>query len=1100
VALNVGILEALLRLRDELSPALNAARKNVNAMANDGSFTAIGQAAAGALGAVGGLATGIAALGSRGADVADVAASFDLLSQGAGGGEAALNTLRTATDGLITDFDLMKTSNLAFSQGLNLTQSELQLTGEAARVLADRVGGDTRLAYETLTAAMATGRDKQLQSIGLNIDAEAAVQKLANSLGVEKGKLNESQETMAKRNAILAAMKTALDESGRAEVDFGERITQAKVTIQNFTDSLGVAIAQSPVLNAGLKTVGDMLQQAFGTNQSQTIQTLMGYIESFAISLLKAGSVAVEVARFIGNAWFGLNAIFNAFVMTVAQSLGLVVSAMLNAAQAGAQALPDMFGGKAMEEGAKKLQLVKDGLDSFAAASKDAIGKNVDDAAAFGGAMDKVQGAIGTVKTAMEGAAGGAAVLSKGTQDVKTAMDETGMSAQEVAKRAAELEKGFDALEDRMAATRKTAQDVARALEEDLAEKIAELTGLTTQQGIELMQWSNAWDDVTDKTQISNEALQAFIETLQNLQGAGGPETIRQLDEAMGEMGKRAAEQQGPRMGVTKEQIEDEIEATNRWKESMLAVGDATDTVLDLLSSIVQFPAAFAAATDSASAFSRALGGAQVGANLGGQIGAIFGPYGEAIGKAAGAIIGGIAGIFKKPSWIKVGKEAGQVLGTEIGKEMAKTIEQKAKDLKVSVKVAALLTLPEVIADSGKAASTFGKPIMDLMRGIADGTIPATEGMKALNETFAQLVEEASAGSMAASKLMVQMLQLGRATKTTTAEMKAFTQNALAAAAEGVKAMINAGTIATIEDAQAQGYIFAASFWAAAAEQGIVSAAQTFADSWQAFKDQLAAADLDPSVLSAITEPIDAVMSLMASETTKNIVTGLDGATQAVKNLGDAGYMTTGAFNALGQQAASAYDKLVAEGVAPEVALQAIAPALAEVKRQQELYGLTVDATTQQLMDQAAAAGIAFPTDPLQQVVQLLQQIVDTIREINGLPVDVKTNPVNVPNIPGEGGPKPPGFAGGLFAPEMPRDMTIGVHKGEEVSVLTAEETRAKKARGGGAGDIAFTSAPTIQVYGSSVDEIMDRMMEKLERNERGNRERLRLITQGRVA
>lgn len=542
----------------------------------------------------------------------------------------------------------------------------------------------------------------------------------------------------------------------------------------------------------------------------------------------------------------------------------------------------------------------------------------------------------------------------------------------------------------------------------------------------------NVFQIVSDKAKVA--ALQAGV-----MAGPSNP-------------GKAAKEVKEVFIDVTTE-IKDTKKTTEEWAVSLEDAASKVSGILNLVGAISQLPGAFAAATDSASAFNRALGGASIGGQLGGQVGDLVGKFfpkiaklAGPIGEMAGSLIGGIAGLFKKPSWVKVGKDAGKVLGVEIGEEMAKQIEATAKKLNVSVKVAALLNLDQVIGDSGKSASSFAPQIMDLMKGIADGSIPAAEGMEQLNDAFARLVDEAESGSMAASKLMVQMLQLGRSTKTTTAEMKAFTDSSLKSAQDGVAAMIAANTIAvvssveklkkdgekifktvfdddaTMANAQAQGYIFAAAFWATAGEEGIVAAGRAFGDSWEAYKEQLREAEIDPEALAAITGPIDAVMSLFQNETTKGLLEGLDGATQAVKGLGDAGYMTQGAFDALGQQAGATFQALAGEGgegVDPTVALQAIAPALAEVQRQSEMYGLTIDANTQSLIDQANAAGIAFPTDPLQAIVQILQETLDLMRQINGLPVDIKTNSPNVtvPNPNGNGFPVGPPQAEGGYTP-----------------------------------------------------------------------------------
>ena len=132
--------------------------------------------------------------------------------------------MRAATANTISDFDLMKATNIGLSQGLKLNEDQFGLTGRAARVLADRVGGDAKTAYEGLIGAMATGQDRQLKQIGLNIDAAAAVEKHAASIGKEVGELTEAEEKTATRNAILGEMQRVLAESGEAETDFGDRV------------------------------------------------------------------------------------------------------------------------------------------------------------------------------------------------------------------------------------------------------------------------------------------------------------------------------------------------------------------------------------------------------------------------------------------------------------------------------------------------------------------------------------------------------------------------------------------------------------------------------------------------------------------------------------------------------------------------------------------------------------------------------------------------------------------------------------------------------------------------------------------------------------
>src|SRR6266542_5263001 len=77
-------------------------------------------------GVVASVSAGIAALGSRGADVTDVRDNFQDLTQSIGeSANVMLGRLKTATLGTISDFDLLKGANLALSSGLKISSARM---------------------------------------------------------------------------------------------------------------------------------------------------------------------------------------------------------------------------------------------------------------------------------------------------------------------------------------------------------------------------------------------------------------------------------------------------------------------------------------------------------------------------------------------------------------------------------------------------------------------------------------------------------------------------------------------------------------------------------------------------------------------------------------------------------------------------------------------------------------------------------------------------------------------------------------------------------------------------------------------------------------
>ncbi len=333
---------------------------------------------------------------ARGADVADVRAAFGQLTKGLGDTDAVLKTVRGSVDGVVSDFDLMKSVNSAFSQGLQLTQQELTTTGEAARVLADRVGGDTAEAYNTLLAAMATGRDMQLKEVNVNIDAKRAVDAYAASLGVSSDKLSENQQKLAKKQAIMAELTRTVAESGRAEVDFGDRLNQVGAMLQNVFDSIGEGIAASPVLKAGIDSLAQSFGELFGSDQKKLIDTVIRAVNDLAIGLVGVGQVAVEVGRVTANAFEGLRAGFFKLVELMekksAKDAEYVKSVTVEARKRAG--LPPLLPGNEIDDMIAQHQGRAQGAtNEFNAA--------LDDAAAWGQRLDVLKASLDKAKAAM---------------------------------------------------------------------------------------------------------------------------------------------------------------------------------------------------------------------------------------------------------------------------------------------------------------------------------------------------------------------------------------------------------------------------------------------------------------------------------------------------------------------------------------------------------------------------------------------------------------------------------------------------------------------------------------------------------------------------
>lgn len=408
---------------------------------------------------------------------------------------------------------------------------------------------------------------------------------------------------------------------------------------------------------------------------------------------------------------------------------------------------------------------------------------------------------------------------------------------------------------------------------------------------------------------------------------------------------------------------------------------------------------------EEANTFVRVLNGAIAGAAIGAKTGTWQ-------GIVIGAIVGGAIAFFSGPKWQKTSEDAAKYFGQTVSKELAKSIYATQIQFNLGTVNASLLHLTEAMKASDKTAAHFGVNMLDLAAKIKIGLVPTVLGIKELGAAFNLLFEEVSVGSNEAYVAMVQLIQRTRELGLAIPEIAAKVKEFMDAAVKGIEDLVKFPTL-TGEIASAKAYIFASTFWAYVKEYGMIAAVDAMKASFDAFQEELKKSGIDPSVIAAIIDPIAAIFTLMNDEVLGPMIRGLEGARIAVDNLGKAGYMTQGAFTGLVTLVHATFDEVLARTGDANLAYAAIAPTLATIVQLHERYGLVIDAATQKLIDEAKAHGVAFPKDPMLQVISLLERIVVLLGgTIPDAADDAKTGVEGV----------------GDAINDLPKDKTINIH------------------------------------------------------------------------
>lgn len=305
--MDIGSLTGQVAIEDQLSDHLTSMLAHVRDFAEnfDGAFGAMAIGVGVATAAIVGAAISIVELGEKGSTVLDVEASFDRLAEAAGTtGDVLRGNLSEGVKGTIGDFELMETTSRLMTSGIKLSGDQAKLMGEAARALGKATGGDAASGLSLLSNALTTGRVRGLQMAGVTVDLKASEEAYAKSLGGTASELTREGKLHADQIAIFTALQAKVEQLGVSQLSFKERMQQATVAVEEWGINLAKAVASSPHVTAALDAIQGALVKAFGGDSSSLLNTIVGWINSFADAVARYGPPIIQTIADIAHGIF----------------------------------------------------------------------------------------------------------------------------------------------------------------------------------------------------------------------------------------------------------------------------------------------------------------------------------------------------------------------------------------------------------------------------------------------------------------------------------------------------------------------------------------------------------------------------------------------------------------------------------------------------------------------------------------------------------------------------------------------------------------------------------------------------------------------------
>lgn len=170
--------------------------------------------------------------------VVTVNKSFSILAEQAGvSGSSLKSGLEAAAGGVVDLEDILQTANKALVE-LGANSARLPEVLTIARQASKAFGVDTLSAFETLNQAIISGQTKQLKSIGIIVDSEAAYRDYALSIGKTVEQLTLAEKQQATLNLVIKEGAESFKNISASSPNLTESLKKLSVAWGDFTESI----------------------------------------------------------------------------------------------------------------------------------------------------------------------------------------------------------------------------------------------------------------------------------------------------------------------------------------------------------------------------------------------------------------------------------------------------------------------------------------------------------------------------------------------------------------------------------------------------------------------------------------------------------------------------------------------------------------------------------------------------------------------------------------------------------------------------------------------------------------------------------------------
>ena len=227
------------------------------------------------------------------AKVQQMERAFNTMSGGTTNATIAINKLKEATNGTLSEFDLFQQANSAMVLGVTKNSDEMAEMFDMAQRLGAALGKDTASSIESLITGLGRQSVKMLDNIGIIVKSNEAYEDYANANGLIASQLTDVEKRQAFFNAALSSGREKMNDLNTEVLTADQKFQALGASF----DDAGVAIGEGlmPVIEplaVGLTTVADAITpervKAFATVVGVTlVGAMFAYRKSLEAVILR---------------------------------------------------------------------------------------------------------------------------------------------------------------------------------------------------------------------------------------------------------------------------------------------------------------------------------------------------------------------------------------------------------------------------------------------------------------------------------------------------------------------------------------------------------------------------------------------------------------------------------------------------------------------------------------------------------------------------------------------------------------------------------------------------------------------------------------------